>query len=232
MSSPKSSIFHDPPKALTFDVFGTVVNWRETVTKTLINSAANKVSSSSKSAELNPNVRTKLSELTEDDWGRFAQEWRNSYKAFVKGYKPQEDEWRDIDTHHLISLKDLLAKWELMGLYDDNETEDLSKIWHYLEPWSDSSRGLQLLSKKFTTSTLSNGNQSLLKDLDQHGSLGFNVLQSSEDFKAYKPHPTTYLGAAKKLGLQPEEGVYDTSFKCTRTHINLTYLLPIYFQYV
>lgn len=201
----KQDIFASPPKALTFDVFGTVVNWRKTVTDTLISSAAAKTSSTSVSASLEPDVRQRLSELSNEDWGRFAQEWRNSYKKFVAGYKPNEDPWRDIDTHHRISLEQLLEGWSLKGLYDENEIEDLSKVWHFLDPWDDSSKGLHLLGDKFVTSSLSNGNRSLLEDLQQHGNLGFKTLQTSADFKAYKPYPTVYLGAAKKLGCEPHE---------------------------
>jgi 2-haloacid dehalogenase len=205
MSSSNENILKTPPKALSFDVFGTVVDWRKTVISTLIHNAAAKTSSSSRSADLSPDVRLQLSKLTDQDWGQFAQEWRNSYKKFVKEFVPGETPWADIDTHHDISLRELLKKWKLEGLYTEEEVKDLSLIWHYLDPWSDSSSGLQKLGTKFITSTLSNGNQSLLKDLDQHGNLGFKKLQSSADFKAYKPHPSVYKGAAKAMGLEPGE---------------------------
>ncbi|TVY35704.1 (S)-2-haloacid dehalogenase [Lachnellula subtilissima] len=171
-------ILQTPPKALTFDVFGTVAN-------------------------LSPEVRARLSTLTDTDWAQFAQEWRNSYKKFTKGFVPGETEWLDIDTHHHLALIDLLKSWQLEGMYTENEVEELSLIWHYLDPWTDSSAGLHKLGTKFITSTLSNGNQSLLKDLNKHGNLGFKMLQSSGDFKAYKPHPSVYLGAAKAMGEQP-----------------------------
>lgn len=147
----------------------------------------------------------RLSQLSDEDWGKFAAEWRNTYKVFVRGFKPGESEWKDIDTHHYESLIRLLKEWELEGLYSDDEVKDLSLIWHYLDPWRDSSSGLRRLNEKFITSTLSNGNQSLLKDLSKHGQLGFQKLQSSADFKAYKPHPSVYKGAAEVMGLQPSE---------------------------
>jgi 2-haloacid dehalogenase len=200
-----SDIIKLPPKALTFDVFGTVVDWRLTVTSTLIKNAAAKTSSPSSSANLSPKVRDRVSELADQDWGQFAQEWRNSYKQFVKSFVPGETEWRDIDTHHHLSLIDLLKKWKLEGLYTEEEVKDLSLIWHYLDPWADSSSGLRNLGTKFITSTLSNGNQSLLKDLQEHGQLGFKKLQSSADFKAYKPHPSVYKGAAMAMGLETSE---------------------------
>lgn len=198
-------ILKTPPKALTFDVFGTVVNWRETVTATLIQCAAAQTSSSSQSASLSPELRIRLSKLTNEDWGKFAQEWRDTYKKFVREFIPGETEWRDIDTHHHLSLINLLKEWELEDLYTEDEVETLSLIWHYLDPWTDSSAGIHKLGTKFITSTLSNGNPSLLKDLQKHGNLGFRKLQSSADFKAYKPHPSTYLGAAKAMGFEPGE---------------------------
>lgn len=198
-------IIKTPPKGLTFDVFGTVVDWRKTVTTTLIHSALDKAPSSSRSANLSPEVRARLAKLTDDDWAQFAQEWRNSYKQFVASFVPGETEWRDIDTHHHLALVDLLKKYSLEGLYTEAEVKDLSLVWHHLDPWADSALGLHNLGTKFITSMLSNGNQSLLKDLDKHGNLGFKKLQSSEDFKAYKPHPSVYKGAAKALGLEPGE---------------------------
>ena len=83
--------------------------------------------------------------------------------------------------------------------------EDLSLVWHYLDPWSDSSAGVHKLGTQFITSMLSNGNQSLLEDLNKHGKLGFQKVQSCADFKAYKPHPSTYLGAAKAMGYEPTD---------------------------
>jgi 2-haloacid dehalogenase len=205
MSSTNNDIIEKPPRALTFDVFGTVVDWRKTVTSTLIYSAAGKISSSSRSAALSPAVRLRLSEMRDEEWGQFAQEWRNSYKKFVKEFVPGETAWRDIDSHHHVSLIHLLKKWELEGLYAEDEVEELSLVWHYLDPWTDSSAGLEKLGTKFVTSTLSNGNQSLLKDLVKHGVLRFKKLQSSADFKAYKPDPSVYKGAAKAMGVAPEE---------------------------
>lgn len=191
-----------PPKALTFDVFGTVVNWRKTVTSTLISSAEAKISNPS---TLSAETQKTLAQFTALKWAEFAQEWRNSYMKFVISYKPNEDEWLDIDTHHRQSLVAILKKHGLGELYNEEEIEKLSKVWHFLEPWKDSSDGLQKLGTKFVTSTLSNGNHSLLRDLNEFGNLGFQLLQSAEDFKAYKPHSTVYQSAARKLGLETGE---------------------------
>ncbi|KUJ11944.1 haloacid dehalogenase [Mollisia scopiformis] len=200
--SSKYNIIKDPPKALTFDVFGTVVDWRKTVTQALHTASLNKTSSSSRLSSLSPALRTRLTSV---DWSQFAQEWRNAYKSYTRSYNPSSDPWKDIDTHHYESLISLLSSWELNGLYTDEEIKELSLVWHFLTPWPDSSEGIQKLGKKFVTSTLSNGNQSLLQDLNSHGQLGFQKLQSAEDFRAYKPNEKVYRGSARELGVEMGE---------------------------
>lgn len=191
-------------KALTFDVFGTVVDWRSSV-ETALKKAANKKTGSAEFQSLSPEVKDRVQALTDKDWASFAQLWRDSYKKFTKGFVPGETPWKDIDTHHYDSLVELLDKWQLQGLYSEDEVKELSLVWHRLTPWSDSSEGIHKLGKSFITSTLSNGNRSLLKDLNDFGSLGFQKLTSAEDFSAYKPNPAVYLGAAKSFGVKPEE---------------------------
>ncbi|KAF4995772.1 hypothetical protein FDECE_12690 [Fusarium decemcellulare] len=187
-------------KALTFDVFGTVVDWRSSVVEELYLRAFRKLSS-----DLPQHLKSRIESLTEEDWGRFAQEWRRSYGAFTKNFDPEKDTWKNIDQHHHDSLVDLLKAWNLTGLYTPSEIESLSLVWHRLKPWSDSSDGIQKLGKTRKTSTLSNGNVSLLGDLNDFGNLGFQVILSAEKFKAYKPNPAVYLGAAHELGVKPHE---------------------------
>lgn len=205
-------------KALTFDVFGTTVDWRSTITDELVLRAHRKLSPtaptfpqeasnlSNNGSNLNAEMRQRLASLTEDDWGRFAAEWHLSYGQFTKAFDPETMAWKSIGEHHRESLIHLLQKWGLEGVYSAMEIESLTMVWHRLTPWSDSSDGLAALAAlQITTATLSNGNISLLQDLDDFGSLGFERLFSAETFKAYKPNPATYLGAARELGLQPHE---------------------------
>ncbi|RMJ04884.1 hypothetical protein CDV36_014451 [Fusarium kuroshium] len=195
VTSPLSKV-----KALTFDVFGTVVDWRSSVTEELTLRAYRKLSS-----DLPQPLKTRLEELKEDDWGRFAQEWRNSYSKFTLGYDQKKDSWKSIDQHHHDSLVDLLESWNLTGLFSPSEIESLSLVWHRLTPWPDSSDGLRELGKTYKTSTLSNGNLALLRDLNDFGNLGFHGFLSAETFKTYKPDPAVYLGAARELGVEPHE---------------------------
>ncbi|KAK0635580.1 HAD-like domain-containing protein [Bombardia bombarda] len=200
MSTPTPSLSRI--KALIFDVFGTCVDWRSSVVSALETAYLTKKKDSSLSLP-----------STDPDWPLFAQQWRSSYGAFTRSFIPGTTPWKDIDTHHRDSLVELLRAWRLDGLYTPAEIESLSKVWHFLRPWPDSSTGLHALGKGkegglgLVVATLSNGNHALLADLDRFGNLGFERLISAEDFKAYKPNPATYLGACELLGFAPGEVV-------------------------
>ncbi|EEY14200.1 haloacid dehalogenase [Verticillium alfalfae VaMs.102] len=193
-SSSSPELIKTQVKAMTFDVFGTTVDWRSSVTDELTNRAASK-SGKHPDEDRIANLRR----LSRDDWGRFAQQWRTTYSTFVREFIPGETPWKDVDTHHYDALVDLLAEWQLEGIYSDEEVRELSLVWHRLRPWDEAARGLRLLGRHYVTSMLSNGNASLLRDLDDFGSLNFQRRLSGEDFKAYKPNPKVYLGAAQSL---------------------------------
>jgi 2-haloacid dehalogenase len=195
----------NPPKALLTDVFGTVVNWRLTVSSYLTQRASEALNSPSSS--LPSTLRTVASQTS---WPDIAQLWRTSYYNFVRSYDPAEaqrdpSKFKTVDQHHVEALHKILVDHNLIGLWTDTEIEKIALIWHFLDPWSDSAAGLGKLNAKFETATLSNGNTSLLQDLANHGHLPYKHILSGEDFGAYKPHPSVYLGAAKKLGLKPDE---------------------------
>jgi 2-haloacid dehalogenase len=97
--------------------------------------------------------------MTEEHWLQFAQEWRNGYKVFTKKLVDDPSQpWMSVDEHHLKALQELVVKWELDGLWDEDEIKTLSLVWHRLEPWEDSVKGVGMLNQKFATCTLSNGN--------------------------------------------------------------------------
>jgi len=185
------------------DVFGTVVDWRSTVTKHLTISASEALNSSTRS--IPSTVRTAASDVS---WPAIAALWRESYHQFTRTYDPStadKSKFKTVDQHHVEALNRILVDHSLEGLWTDVEIQRISMIWHFLDPWPDSSPGLETLNQRFETATLSNGNISLLSDLAKHGSLPYKHIISAEDFGAYKPHPSVYLGAAKKLGLEPGE---------------------------
>jgi 2-haloacid dehalogenase len=184
-------------KALFFDVFGTVVDWRSTVTRELYNTAQK-------------SSHSKATTMTLEDWGKFAAAWRGTYHKFVRSIASQSDDdtskpYKTIDEHNRDSLVELLQEWGLADLWTPAEIHDISTVWHRLDPWPDSVSGLARLNTRFKTCTLSNGNVQLLSDMATYAKLPWTEVFSSEMFQSYKPNPKVYVGAAKKLGLEPEE---------------------------
>ncbi|KAE9980242.1 hypothetical protein BLS_008957 [Venturia inaequalis] len=172
--------------AFLFDVFGTCVDWRTTVTNEL--------------------HRRGPSTMTVAEWGKFSQEWRNSYKVFTKSRADDSTlPMKTVDQHHFDSLQGLLAAWGLKDLWSAEELRDISLVWHRLDAWTDSEKGIEGFNGLGWTCTLSNGNTSLLRDLQGHAKLDFTHLFSAEDFGTFKPNKAIYLGAARKLGVSPSQ---------------------------
>jgi 2-haloacid dehalogenase len=171
-------------KALTFDVFGTVVDWRGSIAREVRAFAAEK--------KLRVNAT------------KFADAWRSGYRPAMNRVANGELPWTKIDDLHRLILDEVLAKFRVSAL-DDAEKAQLNRVWHRLKPWPDSVRGLKLLKKKFTISTLSNGNVALLNNMAKNAGLPWDLILSAEIFHHYKPEPEVYLGAADMLGLQPGE---------------------------
>lgn len=194
------------PKALLFDVFGTVVDWRTTVTERLEKRSSEALNSGSR--PIAPTVRTKCAAV---DWPTFAQEWRNSYYAFTRDQARRRDDdeplaFKTVDEHHLDSLRALLDRYGIAELWTDGQVLELSRTWHHLDAWPDSSRGLGALREHgFVICTLSNGNVELLTDMAAHARLPWTHVFSAEMFGAYKPHPSVYTSACRELGLEPAQ---------------------------
>lgn len=191
-------------RALFFDVFGTVVDWRSSITSGLQQAAGTALNSPASS--ISSAVRMRATSMDSEAWGSFAQEWRNQYGTYTRSRAADPTlSVMTINEHHLASLRELLKKWELEGLWNDEQVVAISLIWHRLVPWVDSAPGLQALSERYLTSTLSNGNLSLLQDLKDFGKLSFTHVCSAEMFGTFKPNKAVYLGAAEKLGVAPQQ---------------------------
>jgi 2-haloacid dehalogenase len=167
-------------KALTFDVFGTVVDWRSSVSKEI--------------SKMGDKYNFDL------DWDLFADEWRSGYAPAMERVRNKEVEWTNLDTLHRTILDTLLAKYEITAL-DEIDKEYLNKAWHRLDPWNDSVEGLNRLKKSFIITTLSNGNVSLLLNMAKHANLPWDMILSAELVKRYKPDPATYLSSSKLLDI-------------------------------
>ncbi|KAL4778511.1 HAD-like domain-containing protein [Aspergillus varians] len=190
--------------AIFFDTFGTTVQWRTCVTKALKEASERALRDTRES--LHPDVRAQASAMTDDNWHSMAEDWRASYGRFTDTFDPSNG-FVSVDQHHYDALLEILLSRQLEDLFTESELQELVQCWHRLDPWDDTVQGLKMLSSQFRTSTLSNGNVSLLEDLVRYGSLPFTDITSAEHFGVYKPSPRVYLGAAEKLGFKPEQCV-------------------------
>lgn len=171
-------------KALAFDVFGTVVDWRSSIIRECEALGKRKGM-----------IR---------DWARFADEWRGGYAPAMNLVRKGELPWTNIDTLHRMVLDRLLSEFEIDGLTEE-EKDDLNRAWHRLSPWPDSVRGMERLRTRFVVASLSNGNVSLLVDMAKNAGLPWDCILSSELARHYKPDKEVYLMAASLLGLEPDE---------------------------
>lgn len=170
-------------RALAFDVFGTVVDWRSSVSRELAAFGA----------------RHGIS----DDWAAFADDWRAGYVPAMDRVRRGELPWTRIDDLHRGRLVELLDDRGIDA--DDAEIDDLNRAWHRLDPWPDAVAGLTRLKERFVITTLSNGNVSLLTNMAKYAGLPWDCVLSAEIFRHYKPDPETYLGCADILDVAPRE---------------------------
>jgi 2-haloacid dehalogenase len=168
-------------KALVFDTFGTVVDWRASVTREV--------------AEL-----AKRKGLTVDG-AKFADAWRAGYGPSMNRVRTGELPWTKLDVLHRMILDKILVDFGITGL-SEAETDELNRAWHRLQPWPDAVRGLTRLKKKFTIAPLSNGNISLMTDLAKHSGLPWDCILGAELVRHYKPDPEVYQSAADILDLK------------------------------
>ena len=171
-------------KALAFDVFGTVVDWRGSIIR-----------------EASHWGQTRGLHV---DWATFTDRWREGYAPAMDKVRKGALPWMKLDALHRLILDDLLIEFKISGLRED-EKDHLNRVWHRLSPWPDAIDGLQRLKKNFIIATLSNGNVSLLVEMAKFAGLPWDTVLSAELFHHYKPDREVYLGAADLLGCKPAE---------------------------
>lgn len=174
----------DHVKALLFDVFGTVVDWR-----------------SSAIAELTSFGRARGLSA---DWAAFTDDWRALYQPSMEEVRAGRRPWTILDVLHRESLVQLLDRYRIAGL-EPHEIDHLVSIWHRLKPWPDTVEGLTRLKRRYIIGTLSNGNVGLLTRMAKHAGLPWDVVLGAETAQAYKPQPQAYLRAAELLNLPAHE---------------------------
>lgn len=180
-------------KALTFDVFGTVVDWHGSVAREVRALAAKK--------------GLRLNAV------KFTRAWRAGYKPAMDRVRSGDLPWTRIDVLHRMILDEVLTQFRVAHSLTEAEKAQLNLVWHRLKPWPDTVRGLKRLKKRYIIATLSNGNTGLLVNMAKNAGLPWDCVFSSETFHHYKPDPETYLGAADLLDVRPEEVMMVASHK-------------------
>ncbi len=171
-------------KALTFDVFGTVVDWRSSIIR-----------------EGNRLNREKALNV---DWVEFADAWRGMYQPSLARVRDGERPWANLDQLHRESLEELIPRFGLDSL-TPTERENLNRVWHRLDPWPDTVDGLTRLKIKFILATHSNGNVALMVNMARRARLPWDAILGAETARCYKPLRRSYLKTAEFLGLSPQE---------------------------
>ncbi|MBI1875217.1 MAG: haloacid dehalogenase type II [Acidobacteria bacterium] len=171
-------------KALVFDVFGTVVDWRTPVTREVEDLANRKG--------------------LKVDGATFADAWRAQYGPSMNRVRAGELPWMKLDRLHRMILDKILIDFGIVGL-TEAETDALNRAWHRLRPWPDTLAGLKRLKKRFILAPLSNGNISLMTDLARHAGLPWDCILGAELVRHYKPDPEVYQSAADYLDVKPPE---------------------------
>src|SRR5579863_6896702 len=171
-------------KALVFDTFGTVVDWRGSII------AEGQAWGKAKGITV--------------DWARFADQWRAGYAPAMDRVRKGEIPWTNLDHLHRAMLDKLLEEFQIGGLSEE-EKDHWNRVWHRLKPWPDSVAGLTRLKTKYTIAPLSNGNVALLADMAKHAGLPWDLILSAELARHYKPDREAYLTAVSLLELKPEE---------------------------
>ncbi len=188
-------------EALVFDIFGTVVDWRGSV--------------------IREGERLGREKGLDTYWAAFADEWRGRYKPSMDRVRSGETSWRNLDALHRASLEELLEKFEITDLAEE-EKDHLNRVWHRLDPWPDSVSGLTRLKRRYIISTLSNGNVALLTNMAKRAGLPWDLIFSAELVRHYKPDPETYLMPPDLLGLRPEQvmlvAAHPSDLRAARSH--------------
>jgi 2-haloacid dehalogenase len=166
-------------RALVFDVFGTLVDWRSTIAQAFRESGL------------------------AGDPEELADAWRERLPPITTEVNEGKRPWGNFDELQLATLDHVLAERQLEVPIEARRA--LVAAWHKLDPWPDVRDGLEALRRRRIVGALSNGHVALLVDLARHGDLRFDCLISAELAQAYKPAPEVYLTAVRLLGMQPGE---------------------------
>ena len=173
-----------PVRALFFDVFGTLVDWRTSIAR----EAAALLGSRGHSC----------------DWSAFADAWRGEYQPAMEEIRSGRMPFCKLDILHRHNLDRILPRFGIAAVPDDILV-DLNRAWHRLDAWPDSAPGLARLRAKFLVAPVSNGNISLMVDLARRNAFPWDAILGAEIAGDFKPKPRVYLAACEAFDLAPAE---------------------------
>jgi 2-haloacid dehalogenase len=171
-------------KALFFDVFGTLVDWRSGVAReaeSILGAAGHKF-----------------------DWFAFADAWRNEYQPAMEDVRAGRMPFCKLDVLHRRNLDRILPRFAVSRLAEE-ATRNLNLAWHRLPAWPDVPGGLARLERRFLLAPVSNGNISLMVDLARRNNFFWDAILGAEVAGDYKPKPRAYLAACEAFDLPPGE---------------------------
>ncbi|MGB5180992.1 MAG: haloacid dehalogenase type II [Xanthobacteraceae bacterium] len=170
-------------KALFFDVFGTLVDWRTSIAR-----------------EAEALLKPKAATL---DYFAFADAWRGEYQGALEEVRAGRIGFCKLDILHRRNLELTLKRFDIGALTED-EKRNFNLAWHRLDAWPDVPTGLARLKRGYVIAPVSNGNISLMVDLARRNGFPWDVILGAEIAGDYKPKPRVYLAAAETLDLRPE----------------------------
>ena len=172
------------PKALFFDIFGTIVDWRSSIAR---------------------EARVLLEPQGHSfDWLAFADAWRDEYQPGMEAVRSGKIPFSRLDVIHRHNLERILPRFGLSAL-DATTRENLNLAWHRLDGWADSTPGLLRLRNKFRLAPVSNGNICLMADLARRNGFIWDAILGAEVAGDYKPKPRVYLSACEAFGFAPAD---------------------------
>ena len=115
-------------KALFFDVFGTLVDWRTSIAREA-------------KAMLEPQGYTL-------DWLAFADAWRGEYQGAMDEVRSGRIPFCKLDVLHRRNLELILPRFRVESL-SEAERHDLNLAWHRLDAWPDVPPGLHRLKRRY-----------------------------------------------------------------------------------
>ena len=170
-------------KALLFDVFGTLVDWRTSIAR---------------------EARMILARSAAIDWLAFADAWRAQYQPAMDEVRSGRLPFTKLDALHRRNLDAILPAFGLAEL-DEATRVELNLAWHRLDAWPDVPEGLSRLRARFRIAPCSNGNVSTMVDLARRNGFHWDAILGAEYARDYKPKPVVYLSAAAAFDCLPAE---------------------------